>query len=212
MNLRQLISLTVCEQAVEDCYYRTCSKCKNSKLSEILIGDTQIDLQEKTNWSSWKKIHNRYELVHSNGSFDVLLKEIDDLWSSYITHNFCTHKQREYIVLLKEESHLSKYIVIQMDFAQNFAFVIQQEVQCAFYFRQQATLFTIYIRVGDEHRNMVIISDSLTHDNKFVHAAQKILIEFIKVEYPNVPVINYVTDGAISHFKSEISAFSTRNN
>jgi hypothetical protein len=42
------------------------------------------------------------------------------------------------------------------------------------------------MKVGEEHRNMVIISDSLTHDNKFVHAAQKIIIDFIKTEYPNV--------------------------
>jgi hypothetical protein len=103
-------------------------------------------------------------------------------------------------------------MVVQMDFAQNFAFVIQQEVQCAFYFRQQATLFTVYMKVADEHRNMVVISDCLTHDNKFVHAAQKIVIDFIKAEYPNVSIINYVTDGAVSHFKSEISAFPTCNN
>ena len=54
---------------------------------------------------------------------------------------------------------------------------------------------------------MVIISDCLTHDNKFVHAAQKIVIDFIKTEYPNVSTINYITDGAVSHFKSEFLHF-----
>jgi hypothetical protein len=63
--------------------------------------------------------------------------------------------------------------------------------------------------VADEHRNMVIISDCLTHDNKFVHAAQKMIIDFIKTEYPNILTINYVTDGAVSHFKSELFAFPT---
>jgi len=102
-------------------------------------------------------------------------------------------------------------MVVQLDFAQNFAFVIQQEVQCAFYYRQQATLFTVYFKAGPEHRNMVIISDSLTHDNKFVHAAQKIIIDFIKTEYPNVSAINYVTDGAISHFKSKLFLYLACN-
>ena len=51
---------------------------------------------------------------------------------------------------------------------------------------------------------MVIISDCLTHDNKFVHAAQQIIVQFIKKEYPNIPIIKYITDGAVSHFKSEL--------
>jgi hypothetical protein len=208
-SINDLISLTLCQQKLEDCYYRTCSNCKNANVSKLLKSHRQIDFQDKTTWSSWKKINNRYELVHANGSFEILLQEIDNLWSNFITHHFYTHKQREYIVLLKDESRFNTYIVIQLDFAQNFAFVIQQEVQCAFYYRQQATLFTVYIKVGDEHRNMVIISDSLTHDNKFVHAAQRIVIEFIKTEYPNVSTINYISDGAVSHFKSELLAFLT---
>ncbi|CAF1497434.1 unnamed protein product, partial [Adineta steineri] len=164
-SINDLITLTICKQQSEDCYYRTCSNCKNNNISKVLTSRQQIDLEDETTWFSWKKIDNRYNLVHTNGSFGVLLKEIDDLWPSFITHHFYTHKQREYIGFLKDELRLNTYIVVQLDFAQNFAFVIQQEVQCAFYYRQQATQFTVYMKVADEHRNMVIISDCLTHDN-----------------------------------------------
>ena len=204
-----MISLTLCQEKLEDCYFKTCSKCKNVNISKILTNHRQIDFQEKTTWTSWKKIDNRFVLVHANGSFEVLLKEIDDLWTTFVTHHYYTHKQRDYIGFLKDASSLNTYIVVQMDFAQNYAFVIQQEVQSAFYYRQQATLFTVYMKVGMEHRNMVIISDCLTHDNKFVHAAQKIIIDFLKTQYPNVSTINYVTDGAISQFKSKLFAFLT---
>lgn len=174
------------------------------RVSKALNISQDIDLEGKATWSLWKKLDSRYELVHTNGSYQILLKEIDDLWPAFVTHHFYTQKQRDFIIHLKEQSHLNKYIAVQLDFAQNFAFVIQQEVQSAFYYRQQATLFTVYMKVGSEHRNMVIVSDCLTHDNKFVHAAQQIIVQFIKKEYPNIPIIKYITDGAVSHFKSEL--------
>jgi hypothetical protein len=98
-----------------------------------------------------------------------------------------------------------------MDFAQNFTFVTQEEIQSAYYSRQQATLFTIYIKIGNEHRNMVIISDYLPHDTRFVYCGQRIIMEFLKKEYRNVFKINYVTDGATGHFKSMYSIFQTTN-
>lgn len=173
------------------------------RVSKVLNISQDVDLESKATWSLWKKLESRYELVHTNGSYRILLKELDELWSSFVIHHFYTQKQRDFIIYLKDESHLNKYIAVQLDFAQNYAFVIQQEVQSAFYYRQQATLFTVYMKIGCEHRNMVIISDCLTHDNKFVHAAQKIIVQFIKQEYPNISTIKYISDGAVSHFKSE---------
>lgn len=154
----------------------------------------------------WKKINKRYELVHTTGSFDVLLKEIDKIWSTFITHNFYTEKQRNYIGIIKEKSTNDTYANVQMDFAQSYGFVIQQEIQCAYYFRQQASIFTVYIKIDKELRNIAIISDSLLHDAKFVYASQMIIVDFLRKEYPNIKKINYITDGAIGHFKSKFSS------
>ena len=52
---------------------------------------------------------------------------------------------------------------------------------------------------------MAIINDCLDHNVKFVHAAQKIIIQFVQDNYPNVRHLNYVTDGAPQHFKSNKS-------
>ena len=154
-----------------------------------------------------KKVNSRYDLLHTTGSFRVLLQEVDGIWPSFITHNFCIQKQRDYIALIKEKSSFITYAVVQMDFAQNFTFVIQQEIQSAYYSRKQATIFTVYIKVGEEHRNMAIISDYLPHDTRFVYCAQKTIIDFLRQEYRNVFKINYVTDGATARFKSKTAAF-----
>ena len=139
------------------------------------------------------------------GTFRALLEEIDNLWPNFIIHNFYTHEQRDYIALIKETSSITTFAIVQIDFAQNYSLIIQREIQSAYYSRQQATIFTIYIKVGEEHRNMVIISDYLAHDTKFVYAGQKIIVNFLQKQYPNVFKLNYVSDGASAHFKSKYS-------
>ena len=113
----------------------------------------------------------RYELLQLTGTFQALMEEIDHLWSNFITHSVYTHKQRNYIALIKEISSITTFAVAQLDFARNFSFVIQREVQSAYYSRQQAAILTVYIKIGEEHRNMVFISDYLTHDTRFVYCA-----------------------------------------
>ena len=63
----------------------------------------------------------------------------------------------------------------------------------------------VYIKVGEEHRNMVFISDYLAHDTRFVYYAQCVIITFLKKEYPNVFSVVYVSNGASAHFKSKYS-------
>ncbi|CAF4494941.1 unnamed protein product, partial [Rotaria sp. Silwood2] len=76
------------------------------------------------------------------------------------------------------------------------------EVQSAYYSRQQAAILTVYIKIGEERRNMVFISDYLTHDSRFVYCTRKFIVDFLRKEYHNIIKINYVSDGASAHFKN----------
>ena len=97
-------------------------------------------------------------------------------------------------------------MVVEMDFAENHNLVIQHRIQQAHYNSAQATIYTINIHVTNKtHHAMAIISDCLDHDVKFVHAAQKIITQFVQDNYPDVRHLNYVTDGAPQHFKSNKS-------
>lgn len=199
----ELVQESVCKSPSEKCYYRSCIDCKNIQASFILTDGFDFELEESATWSVWKKMGPRYELLHIDGPLRVLLNEIDAIWPSFITHQFYTRKQRDYISLIKEKSSLITYAIVQMDFAQNFAFFAQNEIQSAYYSRRQAALYTVYIKVGEEQRNMVIISDYMPHDTKFVYCAQKLVVEFLVKEYPNIFKINYVSDGATGHFKNK---------
>ena len=107
---------------------------------------------------------------------------------------------------LKLDADERRGVVVEMDFSENYLLIVQHEVQQAHYNTAQASIFTVNIRVNAQtHHSMAIISDCLEHDVTFVHAAQKIISQFVRDEYPDVRNLNYVTDGACQHFKSNKS-------
>ena len=209
MAIKQLLEQTICISPSESCYYRQYDDCRHLKASDILSDGIGIEIHDSASWFIWKKMNVRYELLHLTGAFQALMEEIDDLSSNFITHSFYTHKQRYYIALIKEISSSATFAVAQLDFAQNFSFVIQREVQSVYYSRQQAAILRVYIKVGEEHRDMVFISDYLTHDTRFVYCAKNSVVDFLRKEYHNVIKVNYVSDGASAHFKSKCSTLQT---
>ena len=60
-------------------------------------------------------------------------------------------------------------VVVQMDFAQNFALLSQHEVQSAHFDKPQVTVFTVFVVMGSEHKNFVIISDYLEYVRTRLH-------------------------------------------
>jgi hypothetical protein len=72
---------------------------------------------------------------------------------------------------------------------------------------QQVTMFIIFVKIDEKYHNMVIISDYLAHDTRFVYFARKIIIEFLRKEYHNLSKIMYVSDGATGYFTSKYSIF-----
>ena len=103
----------------------------------------------------------------------------------------------------------------------NYTLIRQREVQQGFFSQHQVTLFTIHLTIGQEHRNLAIISDYMEHTTSFVHCAQKLLVQYVKKNFPLVKKINYVrcvstlsfrdiyidcfSDGASAHFKNNSS-------
>ncbi|CAF1436875.1 unnamed protein product [Adineta ricciae] len=85
------------------------------------------------------------------------------------------------------------FVVAQIDFSMNYTLIrLEGEVQQGFFSQHQVSLFTIHLTIGDEHTNLAIISKYMEHTTAFVHCAQKILVEFIKENFPLVKKINYV--------------------
>ena len=183
----------VCNIPAEDCFLGVCDQCNDRSPSLILKGHfNTIDEDDKWSWSSWKTSNRKVDFNQIRGTITSLLNEIDEKWTLFLLHNYSNREQRTYINDLRLRSSNSSYVVVQLDFAENYTFIRQREVQAAHWNNQQATLFTIHIKIGDSHKNIVVISNYMHHDTAFVYCSQRLIVEFIKRHYPHVIKINYL--------------------
>ena len=94
------------------------------------------------------------------------------------------------------------------DFAENYLFVLQNEVQGFHWNNAQATIqpFAIYYRQTEtedlSYTNLVVISDCLQHNTVAVHTFQKCLVHFLKQNVENVCKLYYFSDGCAGQYKN----------
>ncbi len=111
-------------------------------------------------------------------------------------------------------------VLVIGDFAENYSFVLQDEIQGYHWTNSQATIhpFVVYHRFpieGNESTDLkeisfVVISDHLSHDTVVVHHFQCKLIEFLKEIMPFIKVI-YFSDGAASQYKNRKNFINLAN-
>lgn len=86
------------------------------------------------------------------------------------------------------------------DFAENYAFVIQDAIQGVHWNNDQVTLhpFVAYYNEDNiiKHKNYIAISECLKHDTIAVHVFQRNFVNFLKREIEDLTNIIYFSDGA----------------
>lgn len=98
-----------------------------------------------------------------------------------------------------------------LDFAENYAYVVQEAAQAFHWNNDQATIFPMvicFVKNGEsKHLSFVAISDCRNHDTIAVHVFQQELIIFLNEKFQEVLKIYYFSDGAPQQFKNK-SAFA----
>ncbi|CAF3160978.1 unnamed protein product, partial [Rotaria sp. Silwood2] len=156
-TVNELIDQVVCNNDMEDCVIGECQLCSTKSIVDILTEKISVNLDENCSWTIWKKLDNRFDLQQVTSSVEALLDQIEEKWSSFLLHTFCNRRQREYIANLRAQSSKTTFIVAQVDFSMNYNLIRQREVQQAFFSQKQASIFTIHITIGKEHRDIAII-------------------------------------------------------
>ena len=118
-------------------------------------------------------------------------------------HTFIKRKQSDTFEQ-KRKSADGHHIVVQVDFAENYAAIEQNEIQSAHWCHLQVTLFTVCAWVNkDTVDSGVIVSDDLQHGKFAVHTFLVEIISSLKEKYPSVEKIEFFSDGAASQFKQK---------
>ena len=103
--------------------------------------------------------------------------------------------------------------LILMDFAENYAFHVQDEAQRYHWTHHSCTVHPVvccYKNSDDElqHASLCFLSDELQHDVVMVYQIQVKTIQYLKSLMPNLKIVEYFSDGWAAQYKNRKSFFN----
>ena len=189
---------------------RECKKCPGPEKLKTFIyslyDEEDIDDSDEVNYKQW--VHtDRTMLETITSTVGEFLDKLGDNFDQLRTHHYIARAQSAFLKCIKE-SITCNDLVILLDYAENYSFVVQDAVQGQHWNNRQATLhpFVIYYNLNGQQqiRSYCVISDSLDHSASSVHAFISALLEDLKKQddFREMKHVIYFSDGAASQYKN----------
>ena len=204
---KDLMQYLVCSIDNEECMIHRCQNCPTidsltDHLNEIFA---EYEDDQEINYKQW--VHtDRSSLntmtVNISDFIGIICNSLQDLTS----HSYISKTQAEYLKIRKENIDNETAISLG-DFAENYSFVVQDEVQSFHWNNLQCTLHPVvlYYKIDETltHKSFCIISDDMKHDVDMVHEVQEVVINYVKTEMPQIKKIEYFSDGCAGQYKNK---------
>lgn len=202
---RALIDSLVCNQEDESCMLSACTNC-NDKDGQCLFGlIDDVHLDNELTWKFWSDLEGRPQIVSKKGTIQHALDEIQKQITYYKMHVFVKRTQAESFENVKRDLE-PEVGVLQMDFAENFSTIAQDEIQSAHWSHGQITVFTaVAWLAGGKVCSYVVVSDDLLHGKVSVWVYFKCIIEELKKECPQLRKLKIFSDGCAAQFKNKFT-------
>ena len=205
---KEMISALVCDVENRDCVIHRCQYCPGSAcLRNTLIEKlSEIDENETLLVEQWTST-DRADLKTMVYRKDDLIEDTIAAMNKLAAHSYIAKSQANYLKHRKAKLEPHEAIVLA-DFAENYEFVIQNEIQSYHWCKQQCTIHPIAVYICDsdsrkvEQLSICFISEDLSHDTSFVYAMQKELIAYLKSHYPQLTQVEYFSDGCGTQYKN----------
>lgn len=213
-NSDDCIRFILCDKPKDTCHVLQCKDCpKLENFSDLLLGILNQNNIRQVIFSKWQSTDRctlRQECLPTEDFVEELCEKLKEL----ISHDFISKAQSKFISNKKENLQEDE-VLLQCDFAENYAYVLQDAAQGFHYNNDQCTVFTVlfYYRFGGqlEHQSIILLSDSTTHDAAAVYIMQQNVIPIIRQICPKFKKIIYATDGAKQHFKNRYQMSNLMN-
>lgn len=208
---KDCIAVIICNPPQPACYLGDCKECVEADRITVLkeklrnlMDENMVDTIMHKQWVSV----DRCTLEIVTKSSDDFLDSFSEKLQLLLRHSFIAKQQSIFQADLKLMLQHDQFLVI-LDFAENYSFVLQDEVHGFRWNNSQATIHPCVTYFTDDegilqHVSFVIISECLNHDTVAVHLFQGCLINFLKDKmHPTlIKKIFYFSDDAAAHYKN----------
>ena len=199
LHFRDFIATVVCDQNSERCMTGKCEDCRQMFEEKYSLNEGEPSTQQE--FFQWKNVDGRWLKVSQKGSLSDVLQALKLQLPAFLLHTFIKRKQSSHFEAEKSKAN-GKHIVLQVDFAENYSIIQQNEIQSGHWAHNQVTLFTACAYTNQNTvSSYVVVSDDLVHGKFQVATFLDKIIKDIKKECPNSESIAFFSDGAASQFK-----------
>lgn len=204
-NYKDMIDMVVCSRENRTCMVHRCDKCPGTEpLRSYLQTMLDEEVHDEISFQQWQST-DRTKLVTQSmivsEYIDLLIETIDAL----TPHSYIAKCQAKYLKSRKEDLPEDSLIVLG-DFAENYTFVVQDEVQSFHWSKQHCTLHPIVVYYKENgkllQKSFCILSDDLEHDTSFVYEIMRELLKIVREEMPFINKVEYFSDGCAGQYKN----------
>ena len=205
-SYKDFMALIVCSLENAECMLHRCNQCpgievlKSFLVQEFMDHEHEEDVVFKQ-WQSTDRTTLLSQSLPLDEFNDLLCDSIDNL----TTHSYIAKTQSRYLKNCKENLNQNECLILG-DFAENYQYVVQDEVQSYHWSKSQCSLYTIVLYFIEnkllKHKSFCYLSEDVDHDTGFIYKTQEDITRYIKENLPDVSSVKYFSDGCAAQFKN----------
>lgn len=206
-----LIQKLLCDSPSEACFSRSCNLCHSNEQTNKFVKYLEANVMDEAltsvvKYKGW--INTPCTFVTYEKTLSEFLLVVEDTFEIFIPHSRRVAQQKQFFDCSIQRLN-GEIVVINMDFAQQYSCIIQNQAQSFIFNSKQVTLFVAAIHYSENgvHKiqNHVVVSDIMIHDATTVYLCVEKVLEEVRRVKPGVKHIIYFTDGAGGHFKQKFN-------
>lgn len=201
-DFEKFLKAVCCDIHNEYCMTNTCKKCITDLQDQFVPVAYLANMDDEVNWQQWLKINNQIALSDTTSTLSELIMLMETKLASFKRHFFVKRAQHMYFQETRINLKPSE-LVIQVDFAENYRLIHQNEIQSAHFCYRQVTIFTCVAWLAGASKSFAVISDKLTHNKHDVFIFVLNLLNRIKEQYGHFSKISIFSDGSCAQFKNK---------
>ena len=205
-SYKDFMALIVYSLENAECMLHRCNQCpgievlKSFLVQEFMDHEHEEDVVFKQ-WQSTDRTTLLSQSLPLDEFNDLLCDSIDNL----TTHSYIAKTQSRYLKNCKENLNQNECLILG-DFAENYQYVVQDEVQSYHWSKSQCSLYTIVLYFIEnkllKHKSFCYLSEDVDHDTGFIYKTQEDITRYIKENLPDVSSVKYFSDGCAAQFKN----------